>query len=100
MNLYVSRLNANVSEQDLRKLFSEYGKLESVKVITDYNTGVSRGFAFVEFSNETDGQNAIKNLNNSEVGGQPISVEVARPKEDRPKGKDVGGGGRGGFKKY
>jgi cold-inducible RNA-binding protein len=87
MNLYISRLPLSLSEQDLRKMFSEYGKLDSVKVITDYNTGVSRGFAFVEFANETDGQNAIKNLNNTEIEGQAISVEVARPREDRPKGK-------------
>ncbi len=87
MNLYVSHLNLNLSEQDLTKLFSDYGKLQSVKVITDYNTGISRGFAFVEFANEADGQNAIKNLHNTEVGGQAISVEEARPREDRPKGK-------------
>jgi RNA recognition motif-containing protein len=98
MNLYVSRLDPNLSETELRKLFSEYGKLESVKVITDYNTGVSRGFAFVEFANEADGQNAIKNLHNTEVGGQTISVEVARPREDRPKGKTFSG--KDGFKKY
>ena len=98
MNLYVSKLNPNLSEQDLTKLFSEYGKLQSVKVITDYNTGISRGFAFVEFANEADGQNAIKNLHNTEVSGQAISVEVARPKEDRPKGKTFQG--KDGFKKY
>jgi len=88
MNIYVSRLDFNMTEQDLRKLFAEFGQVSSVKLITDYNTGASRGFAFVEMPNDAEGQKAIDKLNNSEVNSQTISVQVARPKEDRPKRND------------
>ena len=101
MNIYVSRLDFNVTEQDLKKLFAEYGQVSSVKLITDYNTGASRGFAFVEMPNDAEGQKAIDKLNNSELNNQPISVQVARPKEDRPKRKDnPERGGGGGYKRY
>ena len=99
MNLYVSSLDFKVTEEDLRKLFSQYGQVKSAKVITDYNTGQSRGFAFVEMSNEAEGQKAIDKLNNTELNNRNISVQPARPKEDKPRG----GGNypeRDGFKRF
>lgn len=85
MNLYVSNLSFNVTEQDLKNLFSQHGQVSSAKLITDYNSGQSRGFAFVEMANDNEGQTAIDKLNNAELSGRNISVQVARPKEDRPK---------------
>jgi len=85
MNIYVSNLGFNVTEEDLKKLFSEFGQVSSTKVITDYNTGTSRGFAFIEMPNDNEGAKAINKLNNKEVNGRNMSVQVARPKEDRPK---------------
>lgn len=85
MNIYVSNLGFNVTEEDLRKLFSQYGQVSSVKVITDYNTGQSRGFAFIEMPNNGEGEKAISKLNNSDLNNRSISVQVARPKEDKSK---------------
>lgn len=83
MNLYVSNLSFQTFDEDLRKLFSAYGKVTSAKVITDRETGESRGFGFVEMESEKDGQDAIKNLNMKDVGGRAISVSVARERPDR-----------------
>ena len=83
MNLYVSNLAFQTSDEDLRKLFSAYGKVTSAKVITDRDTGRSRGFGFVEMESEKDGQDAIKNLNMKEVDGRAMSVSIAREKPDR-----------------
>lgn len=82
MNLYVSNLGFLTTDDDLRKLFNAYGKVSSVKIITDQYTGRSRGFGFVEMESEKDGQEAIKNLNLKDVGGRQISVTIARPKTD------------------
>jgi RNA recognition motif-containing protein len=83
MNIYISNLDQKVSEDDVKKLFQQYGEVRSVKVITDYNTGISRGFAFVEMPNDHDAEKAISRLNNTDVNGRAASVQVARPKEDR-----------------
>jgi RNA recognition motif-containing protein len=83
MNLYVSNLAFQTSDEDLRKLFSAYGKVTSAKVITDRDTGRSRGFGFVEMESEKDGQDAIKNLNMKEVDGRAMNVSIAREKPDR-----------------
>jgi len=85
MNIYVSNLGFNVTEEDLKKLFSQFGQVGSVKLITDYNTGQSRGFAFVDMPNNGEGEKAIAKLNNSELNSRSISVQVARPKEEKPK---------------
>jgi RNA recognition motif-containing protein len=85
MNIYVSNLGFNVTEEDLKKLFSQFGQVGSVKLITDYNTGQSRGFAFVDMPNNSEGEKAIAKLNNSELNSRSISVQVARPKEEKPK---------------
>ncbi|HWC54730.1 MAG TPA: RNA-binding protein [Chitinophagaceae bacterium] len=83
MNLFVSNLSFGTADNDLKTLFSEYGNVSSAKVITDRETGRSRGFGFVEMSSDDEAQDAIRGLNNKELEGRPMSVSVARPKEDR-----------------
>ena len=87
MNIYVSHLSWGTKSDSLQNLFSQYGEVSSANVITDRETGRSRGFGFVEMPNETEGQAAIDALD----GG----VNVAKPKADRPAG-GYGGGNRGG----
>lgn len=82
MNLYVSNLGYHTTESDLKKMFEQYGAVSSAKVITDRETGRSRGFGFVEMSSSDDAQSAIKNLNGHEMEGRQISVSVARERED------------------
>jgi RNA recognition motif-containing protein len=99
MNLYVSNLGFHVNDDDLINLFSAYGTVTSAKVITDRETGRSRGFAFVEMASEDEGKKAIQGLEGKDVEGRNISVSVARPKTDRGgSGGGFGGGGgnRGG----
>lgn len=83
MNLYVSNLGFQVSDNDLRKLFEGYGQVSSAKVITDRETGRSRGFGFVEMDSEKDATAAMSKLNGKEMDGRTISVSVAREKENR-----------------
>ena len=83
MNMYVSNLSFNTSENYLQQLFSEYGTVSSLKIITDRQTGQSRGFAFVEMDIDDEANHAIENLNNKEVQGRQISVSVAREKAKR-----------------
>ena len=88
MNMYVSNLNSNTTDADLRKAFASFGLVVvSANVIFDKDTGASRGFAFVEMQSEHDVKQAIKNLNNSQLNGNNISVVVAHPREE--KGKKV-----------
>jgi RNA recognition motif-containing protein len=94
MKLYVGNLSYNAGENDLRDLFSAYGAVESVAVITDRDTGRSKGFGFVEFANDAEAQAAIAGLNGKEVSGRALTVSPARPKTE---GGGGGGGGRGGF---
>ena len=77
MNLYVGNLNFNLSEEELRTIFEEYGDVTSVKVITDKYSGRSKGFGFVEFEYEDDGKRALEELNGTEVSGREIKVNVA-----------------------
>jgi RNA recognition motif-containing protein len=81
MNLYVSNLGFSVNNDDLLSLFSQYGQVSSAKVITDKITGRSRGFAFVEMSDE-DGNKAIKDLGGKVIDGRAMSVAVAKPKSE------------------
>ena len=83
MNLYVSNLSFGTADDDLRNLFAKFGEVTSAKVITDRETGRSRGLGFVEMSSETEGKEAIQGLNNKEIEGRPMSVSVAKPKEDK-----------------
>lgn len=84
MNIYVSNLSFNIQDEDLRGFFSPYGEVTSAKVITDKFTQKSRGFGFVEMSDDAAAKQAIAELNNGEVDGRTIKVMEARPKEDRP----------------
>jgi len=83
MNMYVSNLSFHTTDEDLVKLFSEYGSVSSAKVILDRETGRSRGFGFVEMESDSEANNAMKNLNNKEIEGRTMSVTVAREKEKR-----------------
>jgi RNA recognition motif-containing protein len=90
MNIYVSNLSYAVQDEDLRGFFAEYGDVSSAKVIMDKFTNRSRGFGFVEMSDDEAAKKAIAELNGAMVDGRSISVNEARPKEDRPR---TGGGG-------
>ena len=92
MNIYVGNLPYNLTEDDLRALFAEFGDVSSAKLIIDRDTGQSKGFGFVEMSDEGAGQKAIDDVNGREVSGRSLKVNQARPREERPRG---GGGGRG-----
>jgi RNA recognition motif-containing protein len=83
MNLYVSNLSFQTTEDSLNKMFSKYGKVNSVKIILDRETQRSRGFAFVEMSSEAEGNEAIEGLNNLEVDGRTMNVSVAKEKKER-----------------
>ena len=81
MNMYVSNLSFQTTEEDLNKLFSQFGSVSSAKIINDRDTGRSRGFAFVEMDSDEEANKAIAGLNNKEVGGRAMSVSVAKPKK-------------------
>jgi len=81
MNMYVSNLSFHTTEEDLRKLFSQYGNVSSAKIINDKDSGRSRGFGFVEMDSVAEANEAMKNLNNTEIEGRTLSVTVAREKE-------------------
>ena len=83
MNIYVSNLGLQTSNEDLKNLFSGIGQVTSANVIMDKYSGASRGFAFVEMRDEAEGNKAIKDLNNSQLGGKFISVSIARVREER-----------------
>lgn len=95
MNLYVSNLSYQMSDAELQSAFAAYGTVSSARVITDRDSGRSRGFGFVEMPVETEALAAINALNNQALDGRPIKVVEARPKEERPR-RDFGGGGGGG----
>lgn len=84
--LYVGGLSYSITDTQLRELFEAAGKVESAQVIIDRYSNQSKGFGFVEMSTEAEAQQAIKDLNNKEVDGRAIMVNVARPREDRPSG--------------
>ena|SRR6478752_1996547 len=92
MNIYVSNLSFNVQDEDLKEFFTPYGEVTSAKVINDRETGRSRGFGFVEMSDDAAGKKAIAELDGATVENRAISVTVAKPKEDRPARGNGGGG--------
>ena len=97
-NIFVGNLDFNTSEQDLRQVFEAYGQVDRVSIMTDRDTGRSRGFGFVEMANAEDGEKAIAALNGSQIGGRKLNVNEARPRPERTGGgRDRGGrgGGRG-----
>lgn len=91
--LYVGNLSYNVTNQDLEELFSEFGEVRSAEVIQDRETGRSKGFGFVEMSETNGAQSAIQGLNDKQHDGRPLTVNEAKPRENRGGG---GGGYRGG----
>lgn len=103
--LYVGNLVYGVTDQDLERLFSSYGTVKSAKVIKDRDSGRSKGFAFVEMSNDAEAQAAIAGLNGQENDGRALTVNEARPKEENGGGggggrRDFRGGGGGGRPRY
>ncbi len=92
-NIFVGNLSFNTNEDELRQLFEAHGQVDRVSIMTDRDTGRSRGFGFVEMASNEDGEKAITALNGSQVGGRTINVNEARPKTERS-GGGGGGGGR------
>jgi RNA recognition motif-containing protein len=92
--LYVGNLAFTTSSQDLQELFAAAGTVESASVVEDRDTGRSRGFGFVEMSSQEEATKAIEQFNGKEVNGRSLTVNEAKPRENRAGG---GGGGRGGF---
>jgi RNA recognition motif-containing protein len=85
MNIYVSNLSFNVQDEDLKQFFTPYGEVTSAKVITDRESGRSRGFGFVEMSDDAASRKAIAELNGSSVDNRTITVNEAKPREDKPR---------------
>ena len=96
MKLYVGNLSFQTSSEDLQQLFSQAGTVESASVVEDRDTGRSRGFGFVEMASKEEGEKAIEQFNGTDLAGRNLTVNEARPREDRG-GRGGGGGGRGGF---
>jgi RNA recognition motif-containing protein len=99
--LYVGNLSFNTTSQDLESMFGEFGSVQSANLIEDRETGRSRGFGFVEMSSKEEGEAAIASMNGKEVDGRALTVNEAKPREDRGgsgggRGGYGGGGGRGG----
>lgn len=97
--LFVGGLPFATTDDDLQQLFAAHGAVSSATVIKDRETGRSKGFGFVEFESDDEGKAAEKALNNSEVGGRTITVNQARPREDRPR-RDFGGNGGSGDRNW
>jgi RNA recognition motif-containing protein len=96
--LYVGNLGYNVSKADLEQMFAPHGTVSSAQVITDRDSGSSKGFGFVEMGSETEAQSAIAELNGKSLDGRNLIVNEARPQEPRTGGGGSGGrGGGGGF---
>jgi len=92
-NIFVGNLDFNTAEEDLRRAFEAYGQVDRVSILTDRDTGRSRGFGFVEMTNAEEGDKAIAGLNGSQLGGRTLNVNEARPKTERGGGGGGGGGG-------
>ncbi len=92
MKLYVGNLPFSCTESELLEMFSEHGEVTSATLVMDRETGRPRGFGFVEFADDGNARNAMEALNGTDVGGRSLTVNEAKPRENRG-----GGGGRGGF---
>ena len=99
MKIYIGNLSYAMTEDELRTSFGAFGAVEEVTIITDRYSGRSKGFGFVEMPNQAEAEKAIASLNGKELGGRPITVNQARPREDRPRRESPrgGGGGRNNF---
>ena len=96
MKLYVGNLAFQTTDEDLQELFSQAGTVESAQVVTDRDTGRSRGFGFVEMASKSEGEAAIAQFNGVEINGRSLTVNEARPRENRGGGGGFGGGRGGG----
>ena len=98
MKIFVGNFSFSTTEDDLRGLFSPFGNIDTISVITDRTTGRSRGFGFVEMGDRGQAEKAIEALNGTQFGGRSLNINEARPKTDGggPRGPRSGGGGRGG----
>ena len=94
--LYVGNLSYNATGSDLQQLFEQHGQVSSAEVIADRGTGRSKGFGFVQMGSDAEAQAAIAALNGKEFDGRALTVNEAKPREDRPRGGGGGGGGYGG----
>lgn len=111
-NIYVGNLSFDATEDQIRNMFEAYGPVDRVSIITDRDTGQSRGFGFVEMSDDESASKAMEALNGTNLAGRNLTVNEARPKNDRPRrdggggggggrgGRGGGGGGRGGWGRY
>lgn len=97
MNIYVGNLSYSTDDDQLRALFEEFGAVDSARVIMDRDSGRSKGFGFVEMSNDSEANAAVEALNGREVDGRSLTVNEARPREDRGPRRGGGGFGGGGF---
>ncbi|HVI07708.1 MAG TPA: RNA-binding protein [Candidatus Binatia bacterium] len=97
-NIYVGNLPHSTTETELRQIFEPHGAVEKVSLVTDRDTGRSRGFAFVEMTDGSEADKAMAALNGTDLGGRPLTINEAKPKTDRPRsgGHRFGGGGGGG----
>ena len=103
--IFVGNLSFQITETDLSNMFGEIGRVESVQIITDRDTGRSKGFGFVEMSDDEAAAKAIERFNGKEVNGRALTVNEARPKDSGSRGsggggRDRGGRGRGGYDRY
>jgi RNA recognition motif-containing protein len=96
MKLYVGNLSFQTSSEELQQLFAQAGTVESATVVEDRDTGRSRGFGFVEMASKEEGEKAIQQFNGTDLNGRNLTVNEARPREDRGN-RGGGGGGRGGY---
>ena len=97
-NLYVGNLPHSTTEAELRNLFEAHGAVEKITLVTDRDTGRSRGFGFVEMTNASEADKAIAALHKTDLGGRTLTINEAKPKSERPRGggrRSGGGGGRG-----
>src|SRR6266513_2598784 len=97
IKLYVGNLSFQTTSEDLQQLFSQAGTVESASVVEDRDTGRSRGFGFVEMASKEEGEKAIEQFNGTDMNGRNLTVNEARPREDRGNRGGGGGGGRGGY---
>ena len=95
--LYVGNLSYGMSDSDLQRIFEPHGTVQSAQVIMDRDTGRSKGFGFVEMSSDQEAKAAIAALNGQQLGGRALTVNEARPREDRGGSRGGSGGGRGGY---
>lgn len=100
MNIFISNLSFRVNDEDLKQLFVEYGNVTSAKVITDKYSGKSRGFGFVEMSDDNEAKKAIEELNQAEYDGKVIAVSIAKPKTETRSGGNRNFGEKPSFKRY